>query len=187
MSEPVISPDGKWMWTGNEWIPAPPNTDPDDYSPKENRSSNDFTNTNEKSEKPVKQLIKVNKSIDLSEFEKEVNIVKNAVPNANEDEIIEAFVRSRDEFNVKPKDALIGIIEFFQIQTKSGIKIDVNPDITSSSHSSSDSNKIESSIGPKPKPPDSSENGIDNQPCSANNDQAFASKSSSDFTTSSLL
>lgn len=24
MSEPVISPDGKWMWTGNEWIPAPP-------------------------------------------------------------------------------------------------------------------------------------------------------------------
>ena len=24
MSDPVISPDGKWMWTGNEWIPAPP-------------------------------------------------------------------------------------------------------------------------------------------------------------------
>ena len=49
------------------------------------------------------------------------------------------------------------------------------------------SNNIESSIGPKPKPPDSSEKGIDNQPCSANSDQAFASKSFSDFTTSSLL
>ena len=24
MSEPVMSPDGKHMWTGNEWIPAPP-------------------------------------------------------------------------------------------------------------------------------------------------------------------
>jgi hypothetical protein len=24
MSDPVISPDGKWMWTGDEWIPAPP-------------------------------------------------------------------------------------------------------------------------------------------------------------------
>ena len=24
MSDPIISPDGKWMWTGNEWIPAPP-------------------------------------------------------------------------------------------------------------------------------------------------------------------
>jgi hypothetical protein len=24
MSDPVMSPDGKWMWTGTEWIPAPP-------------------------------------------------------------------------------------------------------------------------------------------------------------------
>jgi tetratricopeptide (TPR) repeat protein len=24
MAEPIISPDGKWMWTGTEWIPAPP-------------------------------------------------------------------------------------------------------------------------------------------------------------------
>ena len=31
------------------------------------------------------------------------------------------------------------------------------------------SNKIDNSIAPKPKPPDSSEKGIDSQPCSANN------------------
>ena len=24
MPDPIISPDGKWMWTGTEWIPAPP-------------------------------------------------------------------------------------------------------------------------------------------------------------------
>ncbi len=24
MSDPTFSPDGKWMWSGNEWIPAPP-------------------------------------------------------------------------------------------------------------------------------------------------------------------
>ena len=24
MSAPSMSPDGKWMWTGNEWVPAPP-------------------------------------------------------------------------------------------------------------------------------------------------------------------
>ena len=24
MTDPVISPDGKWMWAGSEWIPAPP-------------------------------------------------------------------------------------------------------------------------------------------------------------------
>jgi tetratricopeptide (TPR) repeat protein len=23
MTDPIISPDGKWMWTGSEWIPAP--------------------------------------------------------------------------------------------------------------------------------------------------------------------
>jgi tetratricopeptide (TPR) repeat protein len=26
MTDPVISPDGKWMWTGSEWIPAPPSS-----------------------------------------------------------------------------------------------------------------------------------------------------------------
>lgn len=26
MADPIFSPDGKWMWTGNEWIPAPPST-----------------------------------------------------------------------------------------------------------------------------------------------------------------
>jgi len=24
MPDPIFSPDGKWMWTGSEWIPAPP-------------------------------------------------------------------------------------------------------------------------------------------------------------------
>ncbi|MEC8779839.1 MAG: hypothetical protein VXX54_01295 [Candidatus Thermoplasmatota archaeon] len=24
MADPLFSPDGKWMWSGNEWIPAPP-------------------------------------------------------------------------------------------------------------------------------------------------------------------
>jgi len=28
MTDPVTSPDGKWMWTGAEWIPAPPTEEP---------------------------------------------------------------------------------------------------------------------------------------------------------------
>jgi len=28
MSEPTLSPDGKWMWTGTEWIPLPPSSSP---------------------------------------------------------------------------------------------------------------------------------------------------------------
>ena len=30
MSDPVISPDGKHMWTGNEWIPSPPTSESSD-------------------------------------------------------------------------------------------------------------------------------------------------------------
>ena len=26
VSDPIFSPDGNWMWTGNDWIPAPPDT-----------------------------------------------------------------------------------------------------------------------------------------------------------------
>jgi hypothetical protein len=36
MTDPVISPDGKWMWTGTEWIPAPPT---EESSKKETPSS----------------------------------------------------------------------------------------------------------------------------------------------------
>ena len=24
MADPLFSPDGKWMWSGSEWIPSPP-------------------------------------------------------------------------------------------------------------------------------------------------------------------
>ena len=49
------------------------------------------------------------------------------------------------------------------------------------------SNKIDNSIGPKPRPPDCSENGIDNHPCSANKFHTFGSKSFDDLTISSRL
>ena len=34
MSDTVISPDGKWMWNGSEWLPAPPGTEPSSSSEK---------------------------------------------------------------------------------------------------------------------------------------------------------
>ena len=27
MADPIISPDGKWMWAGDDWIPAPPSSE----------------------------------------------------------------------------------------------------------------------------------------------------------------
>jgi len=32
MADGVFSPDGRWMWTGDEWIPAPPNSEPENAS-----------------------------------------------------------------------------------------------------------------------------------------------------------
>jgi hypothetical protein len=32
MADPIFSPDGKWMWTGSDWIPAPPTSASNDYS-----------------------------------------------------------------------------------------------------------------------------------------------------------
>ena len=35
MTDPVYSPDGKFMWTGSEWIPAPPTAEPEPATPSE--------------------------------------------------------------------------------------------------------------------------------------------------------
>jgi len=35
MADPTYSPDGKFMWTGSEWIPAPPKSEPEPPSPSE--------------------------------------------------------------------------------------------------------------------------------------------------------
>ena len=35
MTDPVYSPDGKFMWTGSEWIPAPPASEPEPAAPSE--------------------------------------------------------------------------------------------------------------------------------------------------------
>jgi hypothetical protein len=35
MSGPIFSPDGKFMWSGSEWIPAPPTSSPESAAPSE--------------------------------------------------------------------------------------------------------------------------------------------------------
>ena len=50
----------------------------------------------------------------LEEFENEVRAVKEAVPDANEEEIVMEFTRYKDEFLVPPKHALKSVIEHFQ-------------------------------------------------------------------------
>ncbi|HJN55849.1 MAG TPA: hypothetical protein QF646_05640, partial [Candidatus Poseidoniales archaeon] len=38
MADPVFSPDGKWMWTGTDWIPAPPGDSPSPSGPSQDTS-----------------------------------------------------------------------------------------------------------------------------------------------------
>ena len=35
MTDPVYSPDGKFMWTGTDWIPAPPTAESEPAAPSE--------------------------------------------------------------------------------------------------------------------------------------------------------
>jgi replication factor A1 len=48
------------------------------------------------------------------EFENEIRAVKDAVPDADEEEIAKEFTRYKDEFLVPPKHALRSVIEHFQ-------------------------------------------------------------------------
>ena len=50
MADPIFSPDGKWMWSGTEWIPAPPISPSveDEIDEKENHSqavNNNFSSS----------------------------------------------------------------------------------------------------------------------------------------------
>ncbi len=57
------------------------------------------------------------------EFEKEVRAVKQALPDASKEAIVEEFIRCRDEFLIPPKDAVSVVIERFQLQAG----MEVNP------------------------------------------------------------
>ena len=127
MPDYIISPDGKWLWTGSEWIPAPPTGELEQISISDNIVSDDPINTRKSTDNLAYRLMRNDTTSIPPELKKEILTVKKAVPNANETEILEAFIRSRDEFDIPPKKAVIGIIEFFERKTKSGIKIEVNP------------------------------------------------------------
>jgi len=46
MSDPVFSPDGKWMWTGEDWIPAPPSSAEGESSTTQISNSSNSNNQN---------------------------------------------------------------------------------------------------------------------------------------------
>ena len=53
MTEPTFSPDGKWMWNGNSWIPAPPQAD---VLPQDRLNQNEISTVAYNAGVPVNQL-----------------------------------------------------------------------------------------------------------------------------------
>ena len=59
MSDPIFSPDGKWMWTGNEWIPSPPGSNNTSVSLKDSVVSGDINITQNHDPKSIGQGFKI--------------------------------------------------------------------------------------------------------------------------------
>lgn len=52
MAKPTLSPDGKWLWTGEEWIPAPPTSPPNESQGTRNQPSEFYENAQTNNSQP---------------------------------------------------------------------------------------------------------------------------------------
>ena len=74
MADSVVSPDGNWLWTGNEWIPVPPETSPsiintevevknidykDNFDPQELGNSSNMNQDYSSNEQPLFKIIPI--------------------------------------------------------------------------------------------------------------------------------
>tara|TARA_B100000683_G_C12413788_1_gene524926 strand:- start:143 stop:1093 length:951 start_codon:yes stop_codon:yes gene_type:complete len=59
MADPIFSPDGKYMWTGNEWIPAPPESDNPSVSLQDSVVAGDINFTQSNDPKAISQGFKI--------------------------------------------------------------------------------------------------------------------------------
>ena len=58
MEPHTFSPDGKWMWNGREWIPAPPEHSPPDIEELESNHENDSVHSIQENSSPgVSQIL----------------------------------------------------------------------------------------------------------------------------------
>jgi len=65
MTDPVISPDGKWMWTGSDWIPAPPAAEPVSVSMQDSVIAGDVNITQNSAEDIANAMVSALEKIDL--------------------------------------------------------------------------------------------------------------------------
>jgi hypothetical protein len=100
MADPVISPDGKHMWTGSEWIPAPPRDNQDLIS---NEDSHQLDDTKQllSSERLKRDGISATSNISDTVIMGNYNIQQNIQSNSDIENymrtMIDAYKESRTE------------------------------------------------------------------------------------------
>ena len=52
MAKPTLSPDGNWLWTGEEWVPAPPTSPPNESQGASNQQSEFYENAQTNDSQP---------------------------------------------------------------------------------------------------------------------------------------
>ena len=90
MSDQVISPDGKWMWTGSEWIPAPPQGSetitPDNVKTESNSPTNTISDTVIMGDYTIQQTIQ-----QTSDIENYMKTMIDAYKDGREERAIEIY------------------------------------------------------------------------------------------------
>jgi|SaaInlStandDraft_1057018.scaffolds.fasta_scaffold102725_1 hypothetical protein len=96
MSDPVISPDGKWMWTGNEWIPAPPGSNNASVSLQDSVVAGDVNITQNSPDDIAEALLSAFSQLNLVVEEKNTTEYKDSSSKLDEN-------KSDDNVEVKSK------------------------------------------------------------------------------------
>ena len=90
MSDQVISPDGKWMWTGSEWIPAPPQggetITPENVKTESNSPTNTISDTVIMGDYTIQQTIQ-----QTSDIENYMKTMVDAYKDLREDRALEIY------------------------------------------------------------------------------------------------
>ena len=101
MADPIFSPDGKYMWTGNEWIPAPPESDNPSVSLQDSVVAGDINFTQSNDPKAISQGFKIAIK-EIAEEEAERKAAEEEAAKLREENRIQAEIKARIEIEEHP-------------------------------------------------------------------------------------
>ncbi len=111
MSQPTLSPDGKWLWNGTEWIPAPPTAAPAVVS----QAQPIIQQVAQTQEIPVQELTQAAQNFDLDQNQSlsqyEIELAARAIKSVPHNPFVPAY--SKHQTNNRNK--IIGAVSMASI------------------------------------------------------------------------